>query len=71
MSDINAPNDLPLEQKKFKLPKWEELAYAIKASGMKERLWFTFFALAVYRFAVQVPVWGVNAEALKQYRLGF
>ena len=60
---LDAPSP---SQKKFRLPKWEELVYAIKASGMKERLWFTFFALAVYRFAVQVPVWGVNAEALKQ-----
>jgi len=65
VSDVNAPTDLPIEQKNFKLPKWSELVYAIKASGMKERLWFTFFALAIYRFAVQIPVWGVNAEALK------
>jgi preprotein translocase subunit SecY len=49
----------------FKLPRWSELAYAVKASGMKERLIFTFVALAVYRFAIQVPVWGINAEALK------
>jgi preprotein translocase subunit SecY len=49
----------------FKFPRWSELTYAVKASGMKERLIFTFFALAIYRFAIQVPVWGINAQALK------
>jgi preprotein translocase subunit SecY len=65
VSDLTAPFDVAPEPKKFRFPKWNELVYAIKASGMKERLWFTFFALAIYRLAVQIPVWGVNAAALK------
>jgi len=65
------PSDIPVaapvtsNQKKFRIPNWKELSYAIKASGMKERLLFTFIALGIYRFAVQIPVWGVNAEALQ------
>jgi preprotein translocase subunit SecY len=63
-TDVSTPVT-PTTPGGFRLPKWSELAYAIKASGMKDRLIFTFLALAVYRFAVQVPVWGINAEALK------
>lgn len=38
---------------------------ALKTGSLRERLLFTLGALAVYRLGAQVPVWGVNAEALR------
>lgn len=50
----------PTKQRPSLASLWE----AIKASELKDRLLFTGIAIAVYRLGAQIPVWGVNPEAL-------
>jgi preprotein translocase subunit SecY len=37
-----------------------------QASGLKQKLLFTLLMMAVFRFGILVPVWGVNPQALTQ-----
>ena len=36
-------------------------------TGLKQKLIFTGIALAVFRLGAQIPIWGVNGEALQQF----
>lgn len=42
------------------------LAQSWEIAGLRQRLVFTLGALAVFRLGAQIPIWGVNAIALKQ-----
>ncbi len=50
---------------KAKIPTTEEMAGMLKASGLKEKLIFTFLMIIVFRFGTQIPVFGINSEIFK------
>lgn len=47
-------------QQKVKMPTTSDLMSMWQASGLKEKLIFTFVMIAVFRFGVQMPVFGIN-----------
>jgi len=47
-------------QQKVKMPTTSDLMSMWHASGLKEKLIFTFVMIAVFRFGVQMPVFGIN-----------
>lgn len=49
-------------QQKVKMPTTSDLMSMWNASGLKEKLIFTFVMLAAFRFGVQMPVFGINNE---------
>ena len=49
---------------KVKMPTPDELTGMWQASGLKEKLLFTFAMIAVFRFGTQIPIFGINHEAI-------
>ncbi|MDD3437123.1 MAG: preprotein translocase subunit SecY [Candidatus Gastranaerophilales bacterium] len=49
-------------QQKVKMPTTSDLMSMWQASGLKEKLIFTFIIIAAFRFGVQMPVFGINNE---------
>ncbi|MEI8129186.1 MAG: preprotein translocase subunit SecY [bacterium] len=49
-------------QQKVKMPTTSDLMSMWHASGLKEKIIFTFIMIAVFRFGVQMPVFGINNE---------
>lgn len=49
-------------QQKVKMPTTSDLMSMWHASGLKEKLIFTFLMIAAFRFGVQMPVFGINNE---------
>lgn len=49
-------------QQKVKMPTTSDLMSMWNASGLKEKLIFTFVMLAAFRLGVQMPVFGINNE---------
>lgn len=49
-------------QQKVKMPTTSDLMSMWQASGLKEKLIFTFVMIAAFRFGVQMPVYGINNE---------
>ncbi|EKE02274.1 MAG: hypothetical protein ACD_20C00402G0004 [uncultured bacterium] len=49
---------------KVKMPTPDELTGMWQASGLKEKLIFTFVMIAVFRFGTQIPIFGINQEAI-------
>lgn len=49
-------------QQKVKMPTTSDLMSMWQASGLKEKLIFTFLLLAAFRFGVQMPIYGINNE---------
>lgn len=47
---------------KVKMPTTSDLMSMWQASGLKEKLIFTFLMIAAFRFGVQMPVFGINNE---------
>ena len=45
-----------------KMPTTEDLMTMWNASGLKEKIIFTFLMIAVWRFGVQMPLYGINNE---------
>ncbi len=41
---------------------WNDI---MSASGLKEKIFFTIFMLAIYRLGVHIPLYGIDQEALK------
>jgi preprotein translocase subunit SecY len=50
---------------KVKVPTMEDVAGMWQASGLKEKLIFTFIIIAVFRFGTQIPIFGINSEVFK------
>jgi len=50
---------------KVKVPTMEDVAGMWQASGLKEKLIFTFLMIAVFRFGTQIPIFGINSEVFK------
>jgi len=56
---------------KVKMPTPDELTGMWQASGLKERLLFTFAMIAIFRFGVHVPIFGINnANLLASGQMG-
>jgi len=51
---------------KVKVPTPDEITGMLKASGLKEKLIFTFFIIAVFRFGAQIPIFGINNEVFRE-----
>lgn len=49
---------------KVKVPTADEITGMWQASGLKQKLIFTFIIIAVFRFGTQIPIFGINQEAL-------
>lgn len=49
-------------QQKVKMPTTSDLMSMWHASGLKEKLIFTFLMIAAFRFGVQMPIFGINNE---------
>lgn len=49
-------------QQKVKMPTTSDLMSMWQASGLKEKIIFTFLMIAAFRFGVQMPVFGINNE---------
>lgn len=47
------------------IPAVEDLQAMWQASGLREKVIFTLAMIAVFRLGAQVPVWGVNADAVQ------
>ena len=45
-----------------KAPTTEDLMNMWNASGLKQKILFTFLMIAVWRFGVQLPLYGINSE---------
>jgi len=56
---------------KIKMPTPEDLTGMWQASGLKEKLLFTFAMIAIFRFGVHIPIFGINnADLLTSGKLG-
>lgn len=49
-------------QQKAKMPTTSDLMSMWQASGLKEKIIFTFLMIAAFRFGVQMPVFGINND---------
>jgi len=49
-------------QQKVRMPTSSDLMSMWQASGLKEKLIFTFIMIAAFRFGVQMPIFGINNE---------
>lgn len=49
-------------QQKVKMPTTSDLMSMWNASGLKEKLIFTFIMIAAFRFGVQMPIFGINHQ---------
>ena len=47
---------------KMRTPSPEDLMSMWNASGLKQKIIFTFLMIAVWRFGVQLPLFGINHE---------
>ncbi len=50
---------------KVKMPTPEDISGMWQASGLKEKLIFTFLIIAVFRLGAQIPIFGIDSEAFK------
>lgn len=55
---------------KMNVPTPEDLMGIWQASGLKEKLIFTFLMIAVFRFGTQIPLFGINNEIFAQLASG-
>lgn len=49
-------------QQKVKMPTTSDLMSMWQASGLKEKIIFTLLMIAVFRFGVQMPIFGINNQ---------
>ena len=47
---------------KMKMPTTADLVSMWHASGLKQKIIFTFLMIAAFRFGVQMPIYGINNE---------
>ena len=51
---------------KIKPPSLSELGEMFKASGLKEKLIFTFVIIAIFRLGIQLPLFGINNQFFQE-----
>ena len=59
-----------MQQMKMKPPTIDDIMSMLKASGLKEKLIFTFAMIAIFRFCAQVPLFGINNEVFANIAAG-
>ena len=57
-------------QARIKPPSMDDLAQMFQASGLKEKLIFTFIMIAVFRLCAQLPLYGINNEVFANLAAG-
>ena len=57
-------------QQRIKPPSAEDIAQMFQASGLKEKLLFTFAMIAVFRLCAQLPLYGINNEVFAHLASG-
>ena len=55
---------------KIKPPSFEDLAEMFKASGLKDKLLFTLFIIAIFRLGIHIPLYGINNEFFQHLASG-
>ena len=50
---------------KPKIPTAADVLGMWQASGLKEKLIFTFIMIAVFRFGTQIPIFGINSDLFR------
>ena len=59
-----------MAQQSVKMPTTEDLMSMWNASGLKQKILFTFAMIAVWRFGVLMPLYGINNEVFKNIASG-
>ena len=59
-----------MAQQSVKMPTTEDLMSMWNASGLKEKIIFTLVMIAVWRFGVQMPLYGINNEVFSNIAQG-
>ncbi len=59
-----------MAQQSVKMPTTEDLMSMWNASGLKEKIIFTLIMIAVWRFGVQMPLYGINNEVFSNIAQG-
>ncbi|MBR6722423.1 preprotein translocase subunit SecY [bacterium] len=59
-----------MAQQSVKMPTTEDLMSMWNASGLKQKILFTFLMIAVWRFGVQMPLYGINNEVFSNIAQG-
>ena len=57
-------------QQRIKPPSSEDIMQMFQASGLKEKLLFTFAMIAVFRLCAQLPLYGINNEVFSHLASG-
>ena len=52
----------------MRMPTTADLMSMWNASGLKEKLIFTFGMLVLFRFGIHLPVFGINNEIFSSYK---
>ena len=55
---------------KMRIPTTADLMSMWNASGLKEKLIFTFLMLVAFRFGIHLPVYGINNEIFSKIAQG-
>ena len=53
-----------------KMPTTDDLMSMWNASGLKQKILFTFLMIAVWRFGVQMPLYGINNQVFSNIAQG-
>ena len=59
-----------MAQQGVKMPTTEDLMSMWNASGLKQKIIFTFLMIAVWRFGVQMPLFGINNQVFANIAQG-
>ena len=59
-----------MAQQSDKMPTTEDLMSIWNASGLKQKIIFTLIMIAVWRFGVQLPLYGINNEVFANIAQG-
>ena len=54
----------------IKMPTTDDLMSMWQASGLKEKIIFTFLMIAAFRFGVQMPLFGINNQIFSNIAQG-
>ena len=59
-----------MAQQKMRMPTTDDLMSMWQASGLKEKIIFTFLMIAAFRFGVQMPLFGINNQIFQNIAQG-
>jgi preprotein translocase subunit SecY len=59
-----------MAKQKMQIPNFGDLQGIMQATGLKQKLLFTALMVALFRLGAQIPLWGINAVAIKSKLVG-